>query len=1136
MNERFNRSDYLFLGICLVLSAISIAIGVHWFDSAFPEASIDFKVNRGQSQRLAGTFLKSVALTPPARSIHTAQFDHDDSAKIYLERTVGLEQANALMKKDVKVWYWRNRWFRPLQREELRVDVAPTGEIVTFDHAIPEEDARQGADIASLRSAAEAFLARSGVPPSSVTFIAQGERKLPKRVQTTFTWESKAIRPAATPYRYTVKFDGAQISGFTQSLKVPDKWIRDYAELRSKNEAAGAVDSLFMILTMLAAIVVFVARLRRGDVQIRFVIVMGVIGAVLIFVMNLNQFPSALAGYDTTDSFSAFITKELIGAVFGAIAMGLVLLVIVGAGEPLYRERFPQELAIPRLFRFEALRSRRVFRGFVLGYTLVAVFLAYQVLFYVISSRMGAWAPADIPYDDILNTVLPWVAVLFMGFFPAVSEEFLSRAFSIPLFEKFLHSRIAAILLAGFIWGFGHAAYPNQPFYIRGIEVGVAGVIIGLLMYRFGLLPLLVWHYTVDALYTSLLLFRSGNVYYIVSAGIGSLIFALPLLASVVLYFRNGGFVHDETLENAAIGTVAPAPAEPEAVEAPAPVARQVVTPARVVFALAAIAAAAVLVVALDKTLGDVADYRITGDEAKTIAKRELASRGLAKLPAKAVVAPDEGFRQWNAKSGREDGGSPGGFDDVSVAYLLQKSKSLDVVIAALGSKIEAATYVVRMFTPRQKEEIFVEIDPRTSRPVGFHQYQEETVPGATLAQAAAEAIALREFGKYGLNAATFERKEALNFQQTKRRDWLFHYDERQPIAGEAVRRVSIRVAGDRVTQFQKTVRIPEAERIERTKTVAANTIFLVLKIFGWLFLIAIVVTGYVLSLRHGGFPWKRPLKIAGLLAVPAALFAVSQFELFLTRYDTSIEWTTFMVVMGVGIVAQIGFQLLVIFLALSAVEAIEPDSRRLFSREAVGSLGARAIVAAVAAAGLVLALNAGLRSLPRLVPQWSAPGFGVSQAVVLPAPWFIAIWQSVLASILVSGAIACIALAFRDAPAKYRPMLPYALVLAGACALLDSSARGGEIAVTIAASLAISSLVYLVGRYVLGGNLLAFPLAVFTIRMFGRVAELMGNDRADLQVAGYVVMGVLVVTYVWIALVAKWRAQGPVEAGLVSS
>ena len=86
-----------------------------------------------------------------------------------------------------------------------------------------------------------------------------------------------------------------------------------------------------------------------------------------------------------------------------------------------------------------------------------------------------------MPYDEIMNSAIPWAAVLFAGFFPAFSEEFLSRAFAIPFIQKYARSRMVAIVVAAFIWGFGHSAYPNQPFWIRGVEVGLAGIVAGLL-------------------------------------------------------------------------------------------------------------------------------------------------------------------------------------------------------------------------------------------------------------------------------------------------------------------------------------------------------------------------------------------------------------------------------------------------------------------------------------------------------------------------------------------------------------------------------------------------------------------------------------------------------------------------------
>ena len=80
-----------------------------------------------------------------------------------------------------------------------------------------------------------------------------------------------------------------------------------------------------------------------------------------------------------------------------------------------------------------------------------------------------------MPYDDLLNTKFPWLFVLFGGFFPAISEEFLFRLFAVPFLRKLTRSTVIALIAAGYIWGFGHAGYAQQPFFIRGLEVGTGG-------------------------------------------------------------------------------------------------------------------------------------------------------------------------------------------------------------------------------------------------------------------------------------------------------------------------------------------------------------------------------------------------------------------------------------------------------------------------------------------------------------------------------------------------------------------------------------------------------------------------------------------------------------------------------------
>src|SRR6185295_15490218 len=134
-------------------------------------------------------------------------------------------------------------------------------------------------------------------------------------------------------------------------------------------------------------------------------------------------------------------------------------------------------------------------------------------VFYIIANKLGAWAPRDVAYSDLLSTAFPWVYVLFFGFLPALSEEFISRMFSIPFFERALRSTTLAVVVSAFIWGFGHASYPNQPFWIRGLEVGLAGIVFGLVMLRFGIAAVVICHFSVDALYTAFVLIRSPNLY-----------------------------------------------------------------------------------------------------------------------------------------------------------------------------------------------------------------------------------------------------------------------------------------------------------------------------------------------------------------------------------------------------------------------------------------------------------------------------------------------------------------------------------------------------------------------------------------------------------------------------------------------
>ena len=1099
---RLSRRDWVLIAICIGVIAACSTIIARYFHSAFPEASIDFKVDRNSSRPIAEKLLAAQRADIHDMK-HAVRFDGDPNARIFLERTLGLDRAQRVLREDVRVWYWHHRWFKPLVEEELSVDVAPTGEIVGFTHKLPEDRAATGV-VSPLR-----FLQSLGVQDRLI-LVSTSERKLPKRIQRIYTFESARIRPAGAAYRHTITADGDVVTGYTQQLKVPESWLRSYRELRSKNAAAGSVDTILMFALGIGAIVIFIVKLRRGDLPIRFLLAIGIASIVIVALASLNSMPSQMAWYDTTESYASFIGRLIFfSGILPCLGTAMMLIVICGAGEVLYRERLPQHLAIPRLWTRKSLASKRVFLSLILGYALVPLFIAYQVVFYLVAQRFGAWAPAEVPYDEMLNTVLPWAAVLFAGFFPALSEEFLSRAFSIPFLQRFVRSRWLAIILSGFMWGFGHSMYPNQPFWIRGVEVGIAGIVAGLLVDRFGLLPLLIWHYTIDAVYTATLLFASGNTYYVVSAAIASLIFSVPLVASIVLYVRNKGFVPDDDLTNATM-PVSPPPEKDEAavVAAQFPEAMRL-TRARVYACVALVLVAAAAIYFRPSSPSDAIDYSITKEQAKTVATWQV-QRPFARI----IATPVEGFRSWDREDPREDGGAPGGFDGIAATYLVHKGVPIAEVTKIFREKIEAGTWMVRFFTPMEKEEVFVEVDPRASRVVGFHKYQDEDNPGPSLAQPVALALAARAFRTYGLDPRAFEIKESLSYLQKHRLDWLFHFDERKPLGPDAYRRVTVRVAGAEVTQFNKTIKVPESVYREAATQTLLNLVLFVLKIAGMVALVAVVIAGLVIASRKHGLPWRRALRWTLMLSIIPIAASAAQYESLLFGYSTSVAWETFRVSLLTKFVTDVGLQVGLIFLALAGLEAAVPYALSVATAAGRARFGKSAVIAALTAISALVIAGVAARFVAHAMPWVGEVDITVSDDVATLLPALTEGGNALTAAVIVSGAVALYALALKRWAA---PITIAALFLVS----LDPLATARQAPVMLARALVVAVLAWVVARYVLGRNPLAWPLFVFMTLTLQTASALARNGRPDLLANALALVVFAAAAAVW-----AWRSN----------
>ena len=1054
--ERLERGDLRLVAVCLATIVVGTAIGAALFSRAFPEASIDFRVTREEARGVAAKALAARGFDVEGRRA-LGIFDHDDLAKVFLERELGLAKASPLFGSEVPVWRWSFRFVRPLEKGELRAFVAPSGELISFRRILPEEAAAPDAGPEKARAMAEETLrSHRGLDPAELKLVEATEEKRPRRVDRAYVWESRTRSWNGASMRYLVEVQGDRVGRSTVWLEVPEAWRQAYGTLRSKNGAAGAVATFGLVLTAVALVVAFFDRLRRRDVKWRWALAFGLTGTVLQLAASLNELPLALHGYDTSESWGSFLGQTLLADFGGACTLGLLLLLLVAGGEPEYREAYPAKPALGRVFSRRAFGTKRVFLGLLAGWALTAGFFAYQLVFYLAAERLGAWSPADVPYSNLLGTTFPWLGVLLMGFVPATTEEFSSRMFSIPFLRRFAPGWIA-VGLPALIWGFAHAGYPNQPFWIRGVEVGLAGVVIGLVMLKLDLFPLLVWHFTVDAVYTSLILVRSSSPYFVVSGALAAGALLLPLVAAAFLAWRRGGFVPEDGLANGEVGS-APPPWPGASSEAPSIAPPRPLSVARV--AAAAGLSVAVLVGArvLLPRGGVEAEPRLSRADALAAGRAFLAARG--EDPAGWIASATSGSALPSLEDAAETGEGliPYRWERNAELWLLGHGGIARLREWATGI-LPGPVWQVRFAREGERRRWWVVVDARDGRVSGFARTLPEEAPGASVPAERALEIAREAARERGLDPAKLAVVSSNAEERKARRDHRVVFEVPSASVAEARRRVIVQVAGDAPSLVATALKLPESWARARGRSTGATYAALAVKVTGFGTLVGLGLATLLRTHRRGRIRWREAARAAALLTVPAALARVSGLPSLLSQWPSEMPVATWSVTAAIGTTVGLLVSYGLALLSLGLVTAAAPHALGALRRPLPGTSG-RALRAAAATALLVYAARALRGGLAGAFPaEAGVSGFAFPDGVDGWVPAAAVIASGVELALLAAGGIALAALLFRELAPP--PALKALLVLsvAGCWAPLDARTFGELLVPLVADALPAAAL-----------------------------------------------------------------------------
>ena len=799
--ERLTGSEKRALLLWVAAGIVGLFFAYKYFFQAFPEASVNFQISREEALSRAQKFVTGLGENVSGYK-SSIIFDVDEDAKVYLERQVGLREANRLMSSELNIWYWDVRFFKPLQEEEFEARVSPAGQIVGYDHKIQEARAGANLERAAAQSVAENFIsAKLGVNLRGWDALPDeaNSKKKPNRTDWAFTWEKHGFRAKDAPYRLQVTVQGDRVGGSEEILKVPETWQRSYQRLRSTNDTLTLAFSVLYIALLVLAVWFGIKLTLQGQTRWRGAILLGLLVAALLFLQGLNDWPLWSASYDTRVSYSTFLAGKLGNALLFAVVSALTITIVLPGAEPLYRSCWPERLRLSKTFTLRGLRSKEFFSAAVVGLSLAAVHIGYVVGFYVVANWLGAWAPQEVNYQESVNTLFPWISAAAIGLLAATNEEFTFRLFAVPFFEKFTTSRWLAVIVPAFLWSFLHSNYPQEPAYIRGIEIGLIGMVAGLVMMRWGILATLIWHYTVDASLVGLFLLRSNSLYFKVSGVVVAAAAVAPLLFAGISYLARGGFEADEDLRNSA--TPRPdldlAMAQPSSVSAAATRRYDALAPEMIAFLAVCLLAGALVSWRLKpESIGDYLKLSVNAKTVRTKADQILRGRGVDPSSFKCAVI----------------------FADIVDPFtneFLRQRVGIARVNEIYDKQVPGALWQARYFRDSQPEEYAVKLQPDGSLFAVQHKIAEDAA-GASLKKE--EAVArvgkyLREEKKLDLRQWTLVETDSET--RPHRVDHLLTWQQNDPIdanasaaaeaGGHAYVRVRVAVLGEETTDYRRS-------------------------------------------------------------------------------------------------------------------------------------------------------------------------------------------------------------------------------------------------------------------------------------------------------------------------------------------
>lgn len=975
----FSWQSPLWWAIFLAAAFIAAIAALKLMFVAAPGLNVDIRFSRDQAVAAAQQFQQQQF--PELKTGRSAVvFVSDRGLQNYVELEAGgVGRVQELIPQlDAVTHYWKVRSFAPGQEEELIMAFSPRGEPISFAYLIPDKTPGAALDEAAARDLAEqgarAFMGeRFG---AYKTFETKQKRQASGRVDYSFTYEHTSLMAGEARFRLELKVAGDKLVAVDTFKHIPEAFDQRFNEMRSLNTQISQISSYIMaILFGLGGLVGGGIWLFRRH-QLHWVKAFWpalVVGAGLGAAV-LSNMPMAWMGYQTTSSAQTFIFQQLAQAGGVILIASIAFATIYAVAEGLTRMAFADHPRLWDMFRPRAL-SPEILGRVLGGFAWTGFFLLYAMVFYWFSTQvLGWWQPTGMDSDpNILASWRPALAPIFNALQAGTWEECLFRA--IPLALAVLVGNhygirnklvIATLILQALVFAGVHANYPNLPGYSRLIELFIPAIAFGLVYLRFGLAICMITHFEYDLVLMSLPIFiaEDSSLWIdralVIAAGIA------PLVALAWARLRSGQWapLGSEWRNGVPLDIVPDAPVvavEESHATSPAFAIKPIW-----LAAIAMVSVIAIGIAALKPSQLDWPAYQIDRAGAQVRAEEELGKQG--------IVLKGEWHRSITTHGGWSQ----------PLEFVWRES-GREQVQALIGKYLDTPFWVVswRKFdgpVENRSEQWQAWLYPDGRLHELVHTLPEGT-EGAKLTREQAVSKAMEWIISKGWgDLSTLEEKSVEETLRPARSDWKVTYIDKAAYNhnnGQAV--IIIKLAGDEVTSYVRTIDVPEAWTRAESEDDSRRQPFKIVSMVAFLSLFGCAAITFFR--KHSGRKFSLPAALPWMVIAFVANITVSLLWIdpALGGLQTTMGWWMQIGMLLAGLAIGSSVLGVMAFLAAQAIHAERPRADASVKRDfLVGSIFALTLM--------------GLHSLKELVlPSASVPGIYSADFATL-APWLTTI------------------------------------------------------------------------------------------------------------------------------------------------